>query len=147
MMEQPQQKTLYVYDGPGADSYTAKIFGAGGGMLLQEKTYKNGRLTQKKTADGTTSKYSYLADSAGKVLAVTVEVKDKDGAKTYLKYDGAGRLISALGKDADKFEKMVKEETDMSEQAFQFGLQKELFGDHRMDSMRLDQKMLQGFGQ
>jgi len=50
-------------------------------------------------------------------------------------------LISVLGKDAARYEKMAME-SDLSEKTMAFELEKDLFGDPRMDGTRLDNKVL-----
>jgi YD repeat-containing protein len=145
--EQGNQKTVYEYDGMSTDTYTAQVFGANG-TKIEDRSYKNGRLASKRGVDGSSAEYSYMTDGAGEVLAVTAELKDKNGDKTYLKYDGAGRLISAQGKEADKYEQMAKQDDSMAEQAFVFGAEKDLFGDKRMDNKRLAPAILDGlFGE
>jgi YD repeat-containing protein len=66
-------------------------------------------------------------------------VTDREGQTTILKYDGSGRLISALGKQAKRFKKIAQEK-GMAEQALTFELEKQLFGDPRMDGKRIDKK-------
>jgi len=110
------------------------------GQVMEEKTFKGGKLVEVKSQDGSSTKYEYMSDASGKVLAVTLEVTDKDKQKTFLKYNEAGRLVSALGKDSTRFQKMDQEGT-IAEQAFGFELEKQLFSDPRMDGMRIDDKL------
>ncbi len=146
-LDQGNQKSVYKYEGQSTNTYTVQILGPNGAKL-EERSCKNGRLISKRGADGSSSEYSYMTDSVGNVLAVTAEVKDKDGGKTYLKYDGSGRLISAQGKEAEKYEQMAKDDGSLAEQAFVFGAEKDMFGDKRIDNMRLAPGILNGlFGE
>jgi len=111
------------------------------GDVVEEKLFKDGRLAQKKTPDGTVTTYTYLTDDSGKVVAMTKEMTDQDNEKTIVKYDAAGRMVSALGKEAKRFEKMAQEER-MAEQVANFEMEKQLFSDPRMDGMRIDNKLL-----
>ncbi|MCD4812112.1 hypothetical protein K8S19_00240 [bacterium] len=142
MVDQPQQKTTYSYDGPEDKSYAAKIFSANG-SLLEEKTYENSRLAERKRSDGTVSSYSYMTDGSGEILAVTEEKQDKDGEKSVFKYDRTGRLVSSLDKESGRFERMESE--TMGDQTMELNeAMDDMFGDPRVHSMRLGQDVFFG---
>lgn len=136
---QGSQKTVYQYTNQENNAYTATVFGPTG-AFLESRHYQNGKLVSKKTAAGSVVKYDYLSDQDGKVLAVTQEVTDTDGAKTYLKYNSDGRLITATGKHAERVVKMAEEGT-LSEAAFKFELLgKDPFEEQRLEGLRLNQQ-------
>lgn len=136
---QAGQKTVYQYTNQENNAYTATVFGPTGAML-ESRNYENGKLVSKKTAAGSVVKYDYMTDQEGKVLAVTQEVTDTDGAKTYLKYNSDGRLVTATGKHAERVVKMAEEGT-LSEAAFKFELLgKDPFEEQRQEGLRLNQQ-------
>jgi YD repeat-containing protein len=141
-LEADGQKTTYQYSGQGTGNYTALVVGQNGKMV-EQKTYRDGRLVAKQMQDGSKVAYDYQTDAAGEVLAITRVETDAQGNQMVMKFDKSGRLISVKGKDG---EQQVAEAEGMSEKALEF-IQFELFGDPRVDSMRIDNKLLQGFEQ
>lgn len=144
-VEKDGLKTEITYKGKSGNNYTAKLFNKNGDVI-EEQTFSNGRLAKKKMRDGTKVSYDYMTDGDGKVLAVTQIVEDADGEKTYLKFDRSGKLVSVLGKDADRFKKMT-EEGGMLDASLDFDATLELFSDPRMDGMRIDSMKLQGINE
>ncbi len=139
-LEAAGKKQKFAYSGTGKEQELEISTTDAQGRMLEQKHYQNGRLAWRKDQDGSTTQYDYLSDGSGKVLAMTLTVTDTDQERTILKYNAAGRLVSALGKDAQRFQKMDQEGT-IAEQVFGFDLEKQLFGDPRMDGMRLDNKL------
>ncbi|MEW6517419.1 MAG: hypothetical protein AB1439_11010 [candidate division FCPU426 bacterium] len=141
-LEADGQKTTFQYSGQGTGSYTAIVVGQNG-KALEQKTYRDGRLVAKMLKDGTKVSYDYQISDAGEVQSVTRLETDAKGNQTVMKFDKNGRLISVKDKSGEK--KMAEAE-EMSGKALEF-VEFELFGDPRVDSMRIDNKVLQGFEQ
>ncbi|MBN1594525.1 hypothetical protein JW933_01225, partial [candidate division FCPU426 bacterium] len=138
------QVTLFDYTQSTNDTYIAKVYN-NSGTLLEKQVYQNGRLVSKEDAKNNKSTYKYDLDKEGKVKAVTVTEIDMEGQKTVYQYDSAGRLVSAKRDgDPDFFAKMAQKEAD-GEKMLQFEMEKALFEDHRIDSMRIDIQELIGF--
>ena len=139
-IERDDQKSVYHYSDASSDTFQVTHYNQAGN-IAEKCSYKNNRMVKKEKADGSTSEYDYLTDSNNKVVAITQKNTDRDGAETTLKYDGTGKLVSALGKDANRYKKTAQED-DISQKTMFFELTKELFGDPRMDGTRLDNKVL-----
>ncbi|MCK5219391.1 RHS repeat protein, partial [bacterium] len=133
------QKT-FVYQGRGENEEVIATTCNELGEVREQRYFKAGRLVKVKQQDDSETKYEYMTDKTGKVLAMTAQVTDHDGETTILQYDGSGRLVSALGKQTKQVTKM-KRETTMAEQALAFELKKQLFGDPRIDGKRIDMKL------
>lgn len=139
-VESNGKKKTFEYEGEGENETVKTTTTDEQGRFLEQKTYKQGRLVETKNQDGSSTKYDYMCDDSGKVLAVTLEITDSDNQKTFLKYNQEGRLVSALGKNANRFEKQDQQGT-IAEQVAGFEMGKQLFSDPRMDGMRIDNKM------
>ncbi|MCD4812652.1 hypothetical protein K8S19_03045, partial [bacterium] len=135
-------RTEIVYTGKKGNNYTTKLYNKNGNVI-EEHTFKNGRLARKKTRDGNKVSYAYITDDDDKVVAVTQAVEDADGGKTYLKFDQSGKLVSVQGKNTGRVKKMIKEGA-MPDEALDFDAILELFSDPRMDGMRMERRQLRG---
>jgi YD repeat-containing protein len=122
------------------DGRTVRVNTYAGDAMSESKTYKDGRLKECRKADGSREGYDYLLDGEGRVSAITVDMADGRGQKTVLKYDGSGRLISALGNDATRFEKLA-DAGQAAESIFGFELDKQLAADARLQANRISEQL------
>jgi YD repeat-containing protein len=110
------------------------------GREIEQQTFRAGRLELLTRSDGSSSRYAYETDGSGGVLAMTVDLTNTVGGRTQLRYDGSGRLISALGDDANRFQQL-DQEGNLAGQLFTFELERTLAGDPKLVGSRMEEVM------
>jgi len=80
-IESNHKKKTLEYAGEGQEQTVKATTTDDQGQVLEQKFFKGGRLVEVRNQDGSSTKYDYMSDGTGKVLAVTLEVSDKDGGK------------------------------------------------------------------